>query len=114
MPANRKPAKAVDATTAKGPFPVAAESSKLGAYRDYWLENVVKPTRRPTTYSLYETIALVYLKPGLGQHQRRRLSVRTVQSFLNDKLTEGQSTRMSAEPGQDQSRCLIFWANARL
>jgi integrase len=74
-------------------IPVAAESWKLGAYLDYWLENVVKPTRRPATYSLYETIARVYLKPGLGHHQLRRLSVRTVQSFLNDKLTEGQSMR---------------------
>jgi integrase len=74
-------------------IPVAAESWKLGAYLDYWLENVVKPTRRPATYALYETITRVYLKPGLGQHQLHRLSVRTVQSFLNDKVAEGQSMR---------------------
>ena len=74
-------------------IPVAAESWKLGAYLDYWLENVVKPSRRPATYALYETITRVYLKPGLGQHQLHCLSVRTVQSFLNDKVAEGQSMR---------------------
>jgi hypothetical protein len=30
-------------------IPVAAESWKLGPYLDYWLDNVVKPTRRPAT-----------------------------------------------------------------
>ena len=36
-------------------IPVADESWRLGPYLDYWLENVVKPTRRAATYALYET-----------------------------------------------------------
>ena len=32
-------------------------------------------------------------KPGLGKHQLRRLSVPTVQAFLNDKIKSGQSAR---------------------
>lgn len=74
-------------------IPVAAESWRLAAYLDYWLENVVKPSRRPATYALYETIIRIYLKPGLGHHRLRRLSVPIVQAFLNAKLAEGLSIR---------------------
>lgn len=74
-------------------IPVSAQSWKLGAYLDYWLENVVMPTRRPATVALYEINIRVHLKPGLGKHQLRRLSVATVQTFLNDKIKSGQSVR---------------------
>src|SRR5690348_15625566 len=55
-------------------IPVPAQSWKLGPYLDYWLEHVVKPTRRPATVSLYETCIRLHLKPGLGKHELRRLS----------------------------------------
>src|SRR5258708_12453665 len=74
-------------------IPVAAESWKLGPYLDRWLENVVKPTRRAATYANYETYTRLYLKPGLGHHRLRRLSVADVQRFLNAKLADGQSVR---------------------
>lgn len=74
-------------------IPVAARSWKLGEYLDYWLENVVKPTKRPATYALYEINVRVHLKPGLSKHQLRRMSVSTVQAFLNGKLRDGQSIR---------------------
>jgi integrase len=74
-------------------IPVAAESWKLGPYLDYWLENIVKLARRPATYALYEGIVRLYLKPGLGHHRLRRLSVFTVQQFLNGKLADGHSIR---------------------
>ncbi len=74
-------------------IPVAAESWKLGPYLGQWLENVVKLTRRAATYANYETYTRLYLKPGLGHHRLRRLSVAHVQRFLNSKLAEGQSVR---------------------
>lgn len=78
-------------------IPVPAKSWKLGPYLDYWLEHVVKPTRRPATVSLYETCIRLHLKPGLGKHELRRLSVAAVQRFLNGKLREidpGESIRL--------------------
>ncbi len=74
-------------------IPVPAQSWRLGAYLDYWLENVVKPTRRPATYALYETNIRLHLKPGLGKYTLKRLSVPTVQTFLNAKIRSGQSVR---------------------
>src|SRR5205809_1117227 len=44
-------------------IPAAAESWKLGAYLDYWLENIVKRHRRAATYALYESVIRLYLKP---------------------------------------------------
>jgi hypothetical protein len=64
-------------------IPVAAESWKLGPYLDHWLQDVIKPTRRPATYALYEMVVRLYLKPYIGQHRLRQLSVAHVQRFLN-------------------------------
>jgi len=80
------------AKTGRG-IPVAAQSWKLGPYLDHWLESVVKPTRRPATYALYEMIARLYLKPGLGHYRLRQLSAAHVQRFLTGKLAMGQSLR---------------------
>lgn len=74
-------------------IPAAAESWKLAAYLDYWLENIVKPHRRAATYALYESVIRLYLKPDLGHYWLRRLSVRMIQTFLNAKLAEGKSVR---------------------
>jgi len=74
-------------------IPVAAESWKLGPYLDHWLQDVIKPTRRPATYALYEMVVRLYLKPYLGQHRLRQLSVAHVQRFLNARLAEGKSIR---------------------
>jgi integrase len=80
------------AKTGRG-IPVPAESWKLGPYLDNWLESVIKATRRPATYALYEMIARLYLKPGLGSYRLRHLSVSHVQRFLNAQLAGGQSLR---------------------
>ncbi len=50
----------------------------------------------PATIALYEMQIRLYLKPGLGKHPLRRLSVPIVQKFLNDRIKElkpGQSVR---------------------
>jgi len=74
-------------------IPVPAQSWKLGPYLDYWLEHVIKPTRRPATYALYEMTIRLYLMPELGKYQLKRLSVAVVQTFLNRQLRAGRSVR---------------------
>jgi integrase len=78
---------------ARSGIPVPDESWKLGAYLEYWLENVVKRNRRPATYALYETIIRLYLVPGLGTKSLVRLSVPAVQMFLNQRIEAGDSIR---------------------
>ncbi len=72
-------------------IPIPDQTWKLGAYLEYWLEQVVKPTKRPTTYAQCETVTRLYLNPGLGKSALTQLSVPVVQSFLNGKLDEGHS-----------------------
>src|SRR5215831_643203 len=74
-------------------IPVPERSWKLGPYLDYWLEHVIKPTRRPATYALYEMIVRIHLAPALGKYYLKRLSVPIVQAFLNGKLRTGLSVR---------------------
>jgi integrase len=72
-------------------LPHAARAWKVGEYLDYWLANVAQPAVRPTTYAKYELMVRLYLRPGLGRQRLDRLSVPTVQSFLNSRLRAGDS-----------------------
>lgn len=74
-------------------IPAPDKAWKLGEYLDYWLENIVKPYRRPTTYESYEIKARHYLKPKLGHYTLKQLSVPTLQSYLNSLLADEQSVR---------------------
>jgi len=74
-------------------IPLPDRAWRLGAYLDYWLENVVRPNRRPKTYEQYECTIRLYLNPGLGTCLLSRLSVPMVQSFLNQKISERHSVR---------------------
>jgi integrase len=69
--------------------PVPDKNWRLGAYLDYWLENVVRIDRRPATQELYETTIRLNLKPGLGRYPLRQLTVPIVQGFVNQQLDEG-------------------------
>jgi hypothetical protein len=68
------------------------KEQKLGNYLDYWL-TIAKSKLRPNTYSGYESIVRLYLKPGLGNKCLARLSVADVQSHIQSQLKLGVSTR---------------------
>ena len=74
-------------------IPVADKNWLLGDYLDYWLAEVIKPNRRPSTYELYEVNVRLHLKPRLGHAPLKRLTVPMVQQFLNQHLAEGHSVR---------------------
>ena len=50
-------------------IPVPAQSWKLGAYLDYWLEHVVNPPGAPLRSLCMRSTSALHLKPGLGKHQ---------------------------------------------
>lgn len=75
-------------------IPIPVRGWRLDAYLGYWLGEVVRPARRPATYALYEMIVRRYLSPGLGKYHLARLSVPTVQTFLNRRLEAGDSVRL--------------------
>ncbi|MFJ2213475.1 tyrosine-type recombinase/integrase [Streptomyces sp. NPDC101062] len=73
--------------------PAADKVWNISEYLDYWLESVIKPNRRPTTYEAYESNTRNYLKPGLGTLKLPQLTVPTLQQFLNRQLSDGRSVR---------------------
>lgn len=73
-------------------IPRARERQTVGDYLDYWLEHVVKPERRATTYKGYETMVRVHIKPVLGTKKLDELGptdVRRLLAALREKETSG-------------------------
>lgn len=74
-------------------IPTADKEWRLGDYLDYWLEEVIRPNKKPTTYDLYESNVRRYLKPDIGHLPLAKLSVPTLQKYLNQQLANGRSVR---------------------
>jgi hypothetical protein len=63
--------------------PITVSPPKLGEFLHRWLAEVVQPNLAPLTYSTYETLVRLYIKPGIGSIRLDRLRVRDVQTWLN-------------------------------
>jgi integrase len=70
---------------------VTTRSPTLSDYLTYWHAEVVLPARRPTTVAKYRTAIELYLRPGLGSHHLDKLTVATVQRYLNARRASGDS-----------------------
>ncbi|MFE5864255.1 tyrosine-type recombinase/integrase [Streptomyces virginiae] len=62
--------------------PVPTRSAKLDEWLPYWLENIVRPHRKRTTYAKYETHVRLYLVPLLGKKRLESLGVADVRRAL--------------------------------
>jgi integrase len=73
-------------------IPRARERQTVGEYLDYWLEHVVKPERRASTYAGDEVMVRLHLKPLLGRKKLDELGpadVRRLLAALREKETKG-------------------------
>lgn len=75
--------------------PVPTRSAKLSEWLPYWLENMIKPRRKRTTYAKYEFHVRLYLVPMLGTKKLESLSVADVRRFL--VRLEQQTTAATAK-----------------
>ncbi|MFE6713310.1 tyrosine-type recombinase/integrase [Streptomyces sp. NPDC057695] len=62
--------------------PVPTRSAKLSEWLTYWLESVIQPRRKLSTYDKYEAHVRLYLSPMLGTKRLESLSVPDVRRFL--------------------------------
>ncbi|MFD3334971.1 tyrosine-type recombinase/integrase [Streptomyces sp. NPDC058700] len=62
--------------------PVPTRSAKLSEWLTYWLDSVVQPRRKLSTYDKYEAHVRLYLSPMLGTKRLESLSVPDVRRFL--------------------------------
>ncbi|MFM9453054.1 tyrosine-type recombinase/integrase [Streptomyces europaeiscabiei] len=75
--------------------PVPTRSAKLSAWLPYWLDNVIKPRRKLSTYDKYESHVRLYLVPLLGAKRLESLGVADVRRFL--VRLEKESTAATAK-----------------
>jgi integrase len=62
--------------------PVPTRSARLSEWLPYWLENVIKTRRKPSTYDKYEAHVRLYLVPMLGSKRLESLGVADVRRFI--------------------------------
>ncbi|MEV5898594.1 site-specific integrase [Streptomyces sp. NPDC052127] len=75
--------------------PVPTKSAKLSDWLPYWLDNIVKPRRKLSTYDKYEAHVRLYLVPMLGSKRLESLSVADVRRFLSQ--LENRTTAATAK-----------------
>lgn len=71
------------------------KSTKLLEWLPYWLDNVIKPRRKLSTYDKYEAHARLYLVPMIGSKRLESLGVADVRRFLVQ--LEKQTTAATAK-----------------
>ncbi|MDI2128741.1 tyrosine-type recombinase/integrase [Yinghuangia seranimata] len=76
-------------------IPTPTRSAKLSEWLPYWLDNIVKPRRKLSTYDKYEAQVRLHLAPGLGTKRLEALSVQDVRRFL--VRLERQTTAATAK-----------------
>ncbi|MEU0027900.1 site-specific integrase [Streptomyces sp. NPDC006335] len=81
--------------------PVPTRSAKLSDWLPYWLDNIVKPRRKLSTFDKYETHVRLYLVPMLGSKRLESLGVADVRRFLNQL-----ETRTTAATAKESHRVL--------
>ncbi|MEU8529225.1 site-specific integrase [Streptomyces sp. NPDC048629] len=75
--------------------PVPTRSAKLSEWLAYWLDSVIKPRRKLSTYDKYEAHVRLYLSPMLGTKRLESLNVPDVRRFLLQ--LEKQTTAATAK-----------------
>jgi integrase len=74
-------------------LPPVSDKQSVGDYLGWWLENVAKSTVRPSTWTSYEELVRLHLRPAFEKVGLSKLGAQHVRTFLNERLTSGLSTR---------------------
>jgi integrase len=72
------------------------ERETLGRFLLRFLEDVARPSLRPTTYEAYERLARLHILPQLGQLRLARLTAQELQSLYARLLEKGLSPKTVA------------------
>jgi integrase len=77
----------------KDNLPQPGDKLTVGVWLDYWLDNIVKPDREPTTYEQYEIAVRCHIKPAIGTRPLAKLTVENVEGMLRRMATQGTGLR---------------------
>ncbi|HTR34921.1 MAG TPA: site-specific integrase [Bryobacteraceae bacterium] len=74
-------------------LPILNEKQTVSDYLSWWLHNITKSTIRPSTWTSYEELVRLHLRPAFEDVILTKLTPQHVRTFLNDKLNSGLSSR---------------------
>src|SRR5438309_1492306 len=74
-------------------LPVVGEKQRVGDFLAEWLENWVRPSVKPKTFSSYSDTVRLHLVPSLGRIVLAKLTPQHVQAMMNERLASGLSPR---------------------
>ncbi len=74
-------------------LPLPNERLTVGAFLTRWLEESIRPAKRPKTYASYAQIVRLYLQPELGRKMLAKLTAPDVQALINHMLEAGRAPR---------------------
>jgi hypothetical protein len=69
------------------------DKQTLNEYFAYWLEEVIRPQRSPSTYLSYADQTRRHILPALGKFQLNKLRPQHIRALIGDKLNSGLSPR---------------------
>ena len=92
---------------ARQSIPRSIHKQTVSAYLTYWLEHVVKPELRATTYNGYEIMVRRHLIPALGRKYLTDLSPADVRRMLAE-LREKETTGHGGGPRKLSPRMVQF------
>ncbi len=85
--------------------PVVPVSPKLAEFLARWLVETVEPTLAPSTTQNYEMFVRLYIVPALGERKLEKLTVRDVQTWVNDLRKQCQCCAQGKDAARDEPRC---------
>ena len=72
---------------------IGRKSQTLAQFLNHWLNELAKPTTRPSTWTSYDSYIRNHIVPGIGHHRIADLTPQHVQAFLNSRSKMGLSPR---------------------
>ena len=77
-------------------LPVVGEKQRIGEFLADWLENWVRVSVKPKTFSSYQDTVRLHILPALSRIALAKLTPQHVQAMLNERLRSGLSPRTVA------------------
>ncbi|MEV0109214.1 site-specific integrase [Nocardia sp. NPDC050799] len=86
-------------------IPVEITTMTVAEYMSYWLEEVVGPSIRRTTYATYRGDIRLHIAPALGKRKLKALSAQHVRTFINGLRTRCQCCAQGKDAARRKPRC---------
>jgi len=85
--------------------PVATKTPTVDSFTDYWLKEIVKPTKAPLTYVYYENHSRLYILPYIGKKTLVKLIVKVAREWLNGLVDVCQCCAQGKDAKRKTPKC---------